>query len=626
MATPSAKVLTPPKEQRLPVTLPLPSLLRPYLPSAQAEKGAENAEPLPAPPATCADVTSRSPYSAAPQQSDVRLPPASVWATLGAVILVVFMLNHLGKVEWVSAEVRIMEAQEALRKQNWPAALGSIQKVAGESREQPAFRRVLADYLEQTRSSPGTLADTLERLKQTDLFRPADHLWLCRAWLATRHIHRARAAWDEIPAPLSQGIETARLKVELLRAEGRLRVAEQAEAALAHYGEELPSQAVRQCVRDINQNTFPEVRLRAHERLWELARRQDEAGLDAIRMLSRQEGRTVKESADLLALVEEHPMAITSDRLALVSLLMRLAPARKADLIQAEMDRLAKNETQDVMALVDWLVQEKQTQLVQELRERLKLTPAQWFSLEARTLANQQQWQALLDLVIQHEHGLISRAELAHWQAVALLQLHPRDITKPHELLEESVRQAQKERNFFILGIDARVAEDWHLPELALKAYQTLAEPGSRQEISMLENAARIATELKNTNALAGFTGRLARLLPDNVLIQHRAAYLLLLRGEMLETAIGPSTTPDQADSSTWLLAALKAWRFGDIPTTRASLQHITETHGLSSGERAVLAGLLAKNNETARAFQLAEKIRPELLLPEEMTFLKMAL
>ena len=241
-------------------------------------------------------------------------------------------------------------------------------------------------------------------------------------------------------------------------------------------------------------------------------------------------------------------------------------------------------------------------------------------------MAEQRHWQALLDLVIQHEHGLISRAELAHWRAVALLQLHPRDIAKPHELLEESIQQAQQERNFFILGIDARVAEDWHLPELALKAYQTLAEPGSRQEIAMLENAARIAAELKNTTVLAGFTGRLARLLPDNVVIQHRASYLRLLRGEMLETAISPSTNPDQAGSTTWLLAALKAWRFGDIPTTRASLQHITDPHVLSHGERAVLAGLLAKNNETARAFQIAEKIRPELLLEEEKVFLNMAI
>ena len=124
---------------------------------------------------------------------------------------------------------------------------------------------------------------------------------------------------------------------------------------------------------------------------------------------------------------------------------------------------------------------------------------------------------------------------------MTLLLLHSRDITKPHELLEESVQQAQKERNFVILSIDARVAEDWHPPELALKAYQTLAEPGSRQEIAMLENAAVIANELKDTTALAGFTGWLARLLPDNVLIQHRAAYLRLLRGEMLEPPSAPA-------------------------------------------------------------------------------------
>ena len=578
-------------------------------------------------PAAGAAAPSRQVRTTPVQTPDAPQSSSLIWGVAGGVILLLYMLSQMGQAHWVSAELKIQEAQEALRKQNWPAALGSIQKVAGESRDQPAFRRVLADYLEQTRSSPGTLADTLVRLKGTDLFRPEDHLWLCRAWLATRHIDRARAAWEDIPAPLSQGIETARLKVELLRAEGRLREAEQAESALAQYGEELPSLAVRHCVQDINQNTFPEVRLHAHERLWELARRHDEAGLDAIRMLSRQEGRTLEETDKLLALLKDHPMAVMADRLALVSLLMRRAPARKANLIQAEMDRLAKNETQDVIALVDWLVQEKQTQRVQELRDRLKLTPRQWFSLEARTLAEQRQWQALLDLVIQHEHKLISPAELAHWHAIALLQLHPHDITRPHELLAESVQHAVEERNLFILGIDARVAEDWHLPELALKAYQTLAEPGSRQEIAMLGSAARIATELKNTTALASFTGRLAALLPDNVLIQHRAAYLHLLRGEMLETALISTAHLPPGDSTTSLLAALKAWRLGDTPTTRATLQQIQDTTLLAPGERAIYAGLLAKaGGNIAHAFQIAEKIRPELLLPEELPFLKMAL
>jgi hypothetical protein len=53
---------------------------------------------------------------------------------------------------------------------------------------------------------------------------------------------------------------------------------------------------------------------------------------------------------------------------------------------------------------------------------------------------------------------------------------------------------------------------------------------------------------------------------------------------------------------------------------------HVTSIQGLSPGERAVFAGLLAKTASTARAFQIAETIHPELLLPEETAFLQQAL
>jgi hypothetical protein len=42
-------------------------------------------------------------------------------------------------------------------------------------------------------------------------------------------------------------------------------------------------------------------------------------------------------------------------------------------------------------------------------------------------------------------------------------------------------------------------------------------------------------------------------------------------------------------------------------------------------GPRAVLAALLARSGETAQAFQLAERIQPASLLPEERHLLKLA-
>lgn len=493
-------------------------------------------------------------------------------------------------------------------------------------RHDAPFLRVLADYLSATHTQPQMLAEALELLKPGPLMRPEDHLWLARAWIGAGSVAKARAAWEEIPPPLSQGIEAARLNVDLLRREGRLRESAQAEAALAHYGEDLPSLAVRQCVMEINQSAFPEVRLRAHERLWELARRQDAAGLDAIRMLSRQEGRTEKEAGELLALVEQHPTANTAHRLDLISLLMRLAPARRAELIQAEVSRCAKDSQTELKLLVGWLAQEGQTEWLLELRSQIKLKPQEWFSLEARALAAAKRWQPLLHLIEQQEHEPVSQADVAHWRAVALMQLHPKETAAPRTQLQQAIRQGNAEKNLAVVATAARIAEDWQMPDLALEAYQVLAQPGSPQEAAMLESAMRIATSLKDTATLADLAARLAQLQPDNRLTTRRAAYLNLLRGENLELTTGKTFALPDHDTAGWLLAAFNAWRLGDVRATRDGLHHITETLDLTPGERAVFAGLLAKTGATARAYQIAEKVRPELLLPEERAFLNPAL
>ena len=49
-------------------------------------------------------------------------------------------------------------------------------------------------------------------------------------------------------------------------------------------------------------------------------------------------------------------------------------------------------------------------------------------------------------------------------------------------------------------------------------------------------------------------------------------------------------------------------------------------TQEMAAGLRAVYVGILAMSGEKAKAYELAEKIRPELLLKEELVFLDMAL
>ena len=569
----------------------------------------------------------RRPPSATPTQvTDPRLSPALIIVTLTGLISTVMLLSNLKDGQLAHGQSYVDRAEQAIAQKDWPAALGAIQKVDENNRQRPGFLRVLADYLIGTRTSPEMLGNTLEKLKPSAMFRAEDHLWLCSAWLASNHIDRTRAAWQDIPASLASGLEATQLKIQLLKKEGQKREAEQIQAALSRLFSKDPTVAEQQAVKDWN-STFPEVRRQARERLWELARRHDAPGLDAIRFLSEQAGHTEVELDQLLRLVTEHPEARTADRLTVVSLLLPIKPDQRAAMIQAEVDRHASGGPAVLAQLSSWLSKEEEQDRILQLipetrwREQPVLLP-----LVVQALVDQARWQDLLNTLHEAEQTKqFSKAQLMNWRAQALTKLHPKDAIEPREVLHEAILQGNVEKSEVALMTSAHIAEDWQMPDLALQACQFLALPGTPNEEPMLEKCEQMATLLKDTKAMAEAAVRLSELQPNSTAAARRAAYLRLLRGERVEIASGRTADIAPGDSAAWLVAALKAWRLGDPHSTHDALKHIKDTLGLGPGERAVLAGLLAKTGETARGFQLAEKIRPELLLPEEAAFLNSA-
>jgi len=559
--------------------------------------------------------------------------------TVAVVLFVMMILNGLDGWRMGHGQSMVDRAEEAISQKDWPAALGAIQKVEEGGRQRPGFLRVLADYQIGTYSSPEVpgsseslnnpelLGDTLEKLKPSSMFRPEDHLWLCRAWLASNHLDRARTAFEAIPATLASGLEATRLKIELLRKEGQKREAEQIQDSLSKFFSDDPAVAVAQAIKDWN-SPFPEVWRQARVRLWELARRKDAPGLNAIRHLSAQAGHTLAELDELLALATNHPAALAADRLQVISLLLPLKREKRGEIIQAEVERYQAAAPAVLSQLSSWLSREKeQDRIIQLIPEaRWKEYPVM-IPLVVQALVDQARWQDLLNMLNEvAKKNQFSNARVLNWRALALKHLHPDDAIEPHAILDEAIQQGNVEQSEVALKSSAYLAEEWQMADLALEAYQFLAQPGVPDEAGYLEKYAQMASILKDTAALTAVAVRLSALQPNSTQAARRAAYLRLLRGEMLETAIGPGTQMANSDSTTWLLTALQAWRLSDPPATRAALQHITGIQELSPGERAVLAGLLAKTAATARAFQIAEAIHPELLLPEETAFLQQAL
>lgn len=555
---------------------------------------------------------------------------AIVLASVGVIALFVtkFDFSRLR-----GADHFIGKARQAITAKDWPAAVRALQHVQGAACERAEYLRVLADFLEATRAEPALLDTTLVKLDTQGLMQPVDFIWACRLRVVAGQIGAARKAFERIPASSRQTVEAMKLSIEMLREEGRSKEAVEAENLLFESFADDPEIAVRKALRDL-QGTFPEIQQAALSRLWELARRDDEPGASAIRILSRLRDVTLSEARHLRELADNHPEIAAGDRLPVISTLMRLDPQQRDPLLEAEVKRYENADSAAQTQLASWLAKEKEYDKVMALvPEAMLMKSPDLFPQVAQGLAEQGKWAELMNLVRKGKKLPVSNARAATWRALATKNLQPDNAKEIRVHVEEAIREGQVEKNGLAVLGAARLAEEWSMADLALKAYETMAVPGSAQEAEMLENCWRAASTLKDSAALLKLADKRAMLKPSNVQLALQRDYLHLLCGDHLETtpatpsvlAGNPGAEQEESDVSR-LLQALKAYRLHDLAAITSALGKIRNARALSTGERAVYAGLLACNGQTAQAFQLAESVRPELLLDEEAVFLRLAL
>lgn len=519
----------------------------------------------------------------------------------------------------------VTQAREALDAGNLPDALSAIQKVQGPIRDTPGFLRLLADYLQKTSTEPALLADTLEKLALAGNAQPDDALWLSQALFLTGDIRQARATWDRLSSTQRSSLMAMKLNIDLFRKEGYLHEAAELETRLFQLFPDEPEVVFRKAVKDLD-GTFPEIKDAAWQALFKLTSKGGRTGLDAVRALSRRTELTLAEAEQLLQLATTQPDFLPDDRLRLISAIMRLDPAQRAQRLKAEIGRY-RTAAPDILAQVaGWLAREKEYAKIQELvPEDLLLHSPDLFPLVAQGLTEQQKWQELMDLLKKGKKLPVSNARAATWRALAVRNLHPSDIKAARDHLEEAILHGLSERNALGLLGAATLAESWHMMDLALKAYQALAQPGSPSEVQMLEKCWEMASIQNDSALLIPLAGRLLKLRPYDLQFVRRYDYLCLLRGVGLETTLLDASAAT-GSASDHLLEALKAYRLHDMAHASAFLRKVVDTKDFSMGEKAVYAGLLATTcNEVSQAYQIAEKIHTEGLLPEERVFWKLA-
>ena len=552
-----------------------------------------------------------------------------VWALV--LVMLYFGVRLVEKkfdVELLGSSGHLVEdARKAVQQSDWPAALQAIQKIPDGIRHKPEFLRVLADYLKGTRSDPALLSQVIGRLAEQGALNPADFVWLCRDHLSKGRTQAARETLELIPADMRSTLAFVEMELAILRQEGRQREAAEMERGMFEKFANDPGVALNKAVRDLD-GTFPEIQRSARDRLWEMARRDDVHGLTAIRLLAKRTGHTRQETERLLQLADKHPGAAAADRLEIISLIMRLAPEKREVLLNQETERFSRKPV-EIRPFAAWLAREKEFERMQKLLSKhASLRSEDMFILTAQGLAEQERWTSLSEMLKKGRQLPVSSARTATWRALISKNLQPDNLQETRKHVQEAIRHGAMEKNTLALLGAARLAEEWAMPDLALEAYLTLAEPGSRQELELLEKCWQAAANLKDSSILEDLARRLATSWPENRRFALRYDYLRLLRGEKLELSVAKSSDADASvrASSVFLLEALRAYRMEDMFLVSYFLHSISGTDDLTTGERAVYSGLMAACGEVSAAYQLAEKIRSELLLAGEKAFLERAL
>ena len=561
-----------------------------------------------------------------------------VWYLIAfiALTLVVLFFGKFDLTRLLGADHFIRKARQAVAAKNWPAAIGALQHIGGHDTERADYLRVLADFLEASRSEPALLDATLVKLDAQGLMQSVDFTWACRLRLGAGNILAARKLWDRIPQAARQTAEVMKLTIALLKEEGRPQEAAAEESLLFEKFADDPEIAVFKAAADLKA-AFPELQNAALLRLWHLAEVENEYSLNAIWLLSQQSNLTLFEATRLLALADKQTAISPAERLKIVSMVMRLDPPRREDLLKAEITRYHQGGTQIQAQLVSWLAEEKEYEAIMQLvlagskvpKAALMKSP-ELFTYVVQGLAGQERWSELLELIPKGEKLPVSNALAATWRALAASHLRPNDAREPRVYLEEALREAKLGKNRFVLSVVGRMAEEGNMADLALQAYHVLAGPEYGQEIEMLEKSWQMATLLKDSGELLRIAERFTKLRTENLQWVRRRDFLRLLRGERFETVMEASLNQlprgGEGQVEFYLLLALKAYRFRDLDQMSANLNNIETTVGLTAGERAVYAGLLAISGKIGKAFQLAEGVSTQMLLKEETVLWEKAL
>lgn len=496
--------------------------------------------------------------------------------------------------------------------------------------------RVIAELFFRGYNDPSTAISFLRKVLNSPEGTATDRLRLAEILLASGEIAEARRFYAALP-PAEQ---TGRRGLELLagikqqgheriEAEGLLR------RALTLAPDDLDAQ-LKLAVLDEN-SALEQAKGTATEKIWALARRQDDVALKAMAHLAQGGSLKAAQARELKALIEKHPEADDKQRYMILRTFLRLNPLEHQATVQAELERAKKRSVEDSFDFLRWLgVEGEYDLLIKAIPADAVTRDADIFLIYVDALTAAERWKELLALMQSPRRPPVTPATVHLIQAQCYSKLKPDLILARKELA--LILDAGGKPELPVLARAASLAESLHMYDLAVQGLKVLAQTRPAVRIQMLEKIYDLQQGLRNAEGMADALRQLHELRPENTIYTSRLNYLRLVSGMELEPAYeellgtGPESTtkaaadPASTDVPLPLLRALAALRFGDMDAVKREVTTLPNPDAWQPGHRAVAAGLYTLCGRDVEGYRLAEKIPATLLIDGERKFLRRSL
>lgn len=532
----------------------------------------------------------------------------------------------------------LAKAEDDVKAKDWESAGRHLSKALQVAPEDPQVGRRIVDYLTTTGADAASLLPWIQKVQK---FAPSVELQLLLAQTLFRlgRFTEARQTYETLPPKVAEQIEGLQLMAALLRAEGQQQEAAIYDRRALLMQPDSPEKRFGIALEDAR-HPFAAVRNKAREDFWKLSECDGAIAQAAIMRLAQEPDLTEEEARKLLTRVPLKAGPTLPARLEVLSALARMRPDLRQSLCREEVALFQKTFPaardagsmkpqqigESLLSICRWLSREKNFKLMLELVPMETIEESkELFSCFAGGLAEDQRWTELRALLTNPKMP-VDAIRASIWLALAASHLQPHSSEMRNRLMG-AIDAATKRKDSSLLKIAAIVAEQAGEHETALVACQSLASFDEGAAVLLLQEMYAKAEQLKNTTTMLEAARTLQALRPGSAAFADRLAYLQLLCGERIETAMGTGfqRSEERGSIPDELLRAIAAYRLGNKKGMEQQLSKLSVVDRLPPGQRAVAAGLLAVSGRTDRAFHIGEQIREDSLLPEERVLLRLA-